>query len=461
MPCADRTVHLSSAVALPASPLGAAAAPCPPPAAQRLARLLADLRHENGRTTAALGGLRLSSHFQPIYSLSHARVVGHEALLRAADGDGRPVPPPQVFDACRDERELAHCDSLSRLVHLANYSSRAGDGQWLFLNMHPQSLPRLALPDAPAYLDAVSRRFGLPGHRMVLEVLETAASDGPAFADAMALAREHGCLIAIDDFGAGHSNFDRVWRLQPDIVKLDRSLTMRAAHDARAGRVVAQMASLLHECGALVLMEGVEDEAAALMAMEADADLVQGWYFGRPQAQPRPSGHAPDELTRLPQAFAELREGQRHRHRETIAPYLNAIGHAGVLLSAGRPMEEACGPFLQLPRAQLCYRLDEDGYQVQCNLWAPGGQASPHPGHEPLRDARGACWVRRPYFRRALEAPQKVQVTRPYRSLHGSRMCTTVSVAYRPPVPAGQPPRWEVVCGDIDWDGEPQDGLPG
>jgi EAL domain-containing protein (putative c-di-GMP-specific phosphodiesterase class I) len=425
-----------------------------PSARERLAALLGLLVADGGRTTAALGGLRLDSHFQPIYSLSHARVVGHEALLRASDASGQPVPPPQVFDGCRDERELARCDSLSRLVHLANFGAQASDGQWLFLNVHPRTFERLALTQGADYLQAVSERFGLPGHRLVLEVLET-ATDGPDFPAAMALARAHGCLIAIDDFGAGHSNFDRVWRLQPDIVKLDRSLTMRAAHDARAGRVVAQMASLLHECGALVLMEGVEDEAAALLAMEADVDLVQGWYFGRPQAQIRPAGHAPQELTRLPRVFDALRQAQRSQHRDTIAPYLNAIGHAGVLLSAGRPMEEACGPFLALPRAQVCYRLDDAGYQVQHNLWACADHPAPHPGHEPLRDARGACWVRRPYFRRAMEAPQKVQVTRPYRSLHGSRLCTTVSMAYRAPAIDGQPGRWQVICGDIDWDGEP------
>ena len=451
MPCAD--MILPSA----AHPAVDDALPVPLPAAPRLAQLLADLRIANSHTTAILGGLTLSSHFQPIYSLSHARVVGHEALLRATDGQGRPVPPPTVFKACRDEDELAHCDSLSRLMHVSNFSDRQTGEQWLFLNVHPRTFERLARADGAGYLDAVSRRFSMPGHRLVLEVLETSA-DGPAFAEAMDVARGHGCLIAIDDFGAGHSNFDRVGRLQPDIVKLDRSLTMRAAHDVRAGRVVAQMVSLLHECGALVLMEGVEDEAAALLAMDADADLVQGWHFGRPQAEPRPCGDSPDELSRLPKAFTALRESQRRRHRAAIAPYLNAIGHAGVLLSAGRPMEEACGPFLELPHAQLCYRLDEDGFQVQQNLWASGCHRPPHPGHEPLRDARGACWVRRPYFRRAIEAPQKVQVTRPYRSLHGSRLCTTVSVAYRPPAIGGHPPRWEVVCGDINWDGEPPDG---
>ena len=46
-----------------------------------------------------------------------------------------------------------------------------------------------------------------------------------------------GCLIAIDDFGAGHSNFERIWDLEPDSVKLDRSLVSRAANSSKAKRI--------------------------------------------------------------------------------------------------------------------------------------------------------------------------------------------------------------------------------
>ena len=44
---------------------------------------------------------------------------------------------------------------------------------------------------------------------------------------AMEYYRELGCVIVLDDFGAGHSNFDRIWRLNPDIVKIDREMTRR------------------------------------------------------------------------------------------------------------------------------------------------------------------------------------------------------------------------------------------
>ena len=60
-----------------------------------------------------------------------------------------------------------------------------------------------------------------------------------------------------------------------------------------------------------------------------------------------------------------------------------------------------------------------------------------------------ARWARRPYFRRALDEPGVVQMTRPYLSLHGPRMCVTLSVA----VPVAG--RLQVLCVDIDWVSDP------
>ena len=46
---------------------------------------------------------------------------------------------------------------------------------------------------------------------------------------------------------------------QKEIVKLDRSVVVRAEVDPHARRIASQMVSLLHECGCLVLMEGIEN----------------------------------------------------------------------------------------------------------------------------------------------------------------------------------------------------------
>jgi EAL domain-containing protein (putative c-di-GMP-specific phosphodiesterase class I) len=396
-------------------------------------------------------GLRFGSAFQPIYSLSHGRVVGHEALLRATDAAGRAVAPPQVFDTGGNFAELLERDRLARLVHIANYfGSDAPNDQWLFLNVHPDVAAYGARDARGPFLRRVQRRFNVPSQLIVIEITEESVRDDDEFGAAISALREAGCLIAIDDFGAGQSNFDRVWRWRPEIVKLDRSLVMRAASDLMARRIVVQMVSLLHECGTLVLMEGIETELEAFVALEADADLVQGYYFGRPQAQRVTCGSAPAVLEDAWVNFTHKGRGERSRQRERIAPYLNAIGYASVLASAGRTMDEACRAFLSLPAAEACYLLDADGRQIGTNQWASETTAARSRPPKPFEDARGACWSRRPYFRRAVEAVGKVQTTRPYRTLNGGALCITVSIAFHFTNAEGRR-ELRVVGGDLRW----------
>jgi EAL domain-containing protein (putative c-di-GMP-specific phosphodiesterase class I) len=409
---------------------------------------MSELHREGDHTVGMHGGLRFHSAFQPIFSLSHGRVVGHEALLRARDESGAPVAPPEVFRADTFS-ELLQRDRKARLVHLANFLRQAPDDQWLFLNVHPDVFALGMANPADAFLRRMREHFGFEPRRIVIEVTEESTKHAAQFDAAMANARAAGCLIAIDDFGAGHSNFDRVWRWRPEIVKLDRSLVARAALDGSARRIVVQMVSLLHECGALVLMEGVETPAEAVVALEADVDLVQGYLFGRPQpdlAPPTLVSHA------LEHAWGDFEQGwhdDKLRYRERTETYLRGVEHASALLTGGSSLQDASASFLTLPDADVCYLLGADGRQVGQHAWAraPRDRAR---SFKPLEDSEGARWGRRPYFRRAVDAVGKVQITRPYRTLHGGNLCVTVSVAFHRTNDDGMRELF-VMCGDVRW----------
>lgn len=412
-----------------------------------LQALLSCLKQEGSVTTAHEGGHILKSAFQPIYSLSHCRAVGHEALLRATDAEHKPVPPPEYFATATSSEDRVWIDNLTGLLHMANFAANRPARQWLFLNTLPETMLKLTSEATPRYLAEALARFKLPASTVVLEVLESAFQDAGQLTAAVERAREIGFLIALDDFGAGHSNFDRVWQLRPDIVKLDRSLVARAAANTRERRVVMQMVSLLHECGALVLMEGVETVDEALLALEADVDMVQGYHFCRPQPLPETGGPALQKLTELHQLLLNTALRQRQQQKARIAAYYNAIGHGAFTLSQGHTLEEACQSFLSLPQAEVCYLLDDHGFQVGTHVLPPQYSSPDVLGYEPLNDCTGATWARRPYFRRAMQAIGQVQVTRPYRTIHGNRICVTVSMAFRRVVDGRE--QIQVLCGDL------------
>ncbi|MEX0957730.1 MAG: EAL domain-containing protein [Burkholderiales bacterium] len=405
--------------------------------------VLSMTRSESGRTFGSFQDLTLSSHFQPIYSLAHSRRVGCEALLRPFDTAGAAVAPLAAFRRSRDFADLQLLDRLARTVHLQNFISLGESDSWLFLNVNAEVFLESGSGEDffPRLLDTLE----FPSHRVVIEVLEQGMTDEIRLREAVRYFRERGFLIALDDFGAGHSNFDRIWTLQPDIVKLDRSMITQAGGNARIRRMMPVMVSLLHEAGSMVLMEGIETASEALIAMDADADFVQGYFFARPQEKLPDRRAARVLFDNLWQDFREVTLPEVNTVRHEIAPYRNAIGYTASLLESGIPLEHAASGFLELPGSERCYLLDKDGRQISENMVNPKHPHVADKRYLPLADASGANWSRRFYFRRALDHPGRVQVTRPYLSVAGANQCITVSIGILLNA------ELHVLCGDVGW----------
>lgn len=388
----------------------------------------------------------LTSHFQPIFSLPMGKRVGHEALLRPRDAAGHPVSPLHFLQLERDFDQRLQLDRTCHDLHLRNFQLQSSDPGWLFLNMDPEAFLRAPQEPYETSFATLLDKLDFPRERLVVEILEAAVRENAAFAHAVAYFRELGCLIALDDFGAGHSNFDRVWRIQPEIVKLDRSLITQAARDTRVRRILPQMVSLLHEAGAMVLMEGIETLEEAHIALDADVDFVQGFYFGRPNAQLAETWQARVLINGTWVVSDQLWQDERISHHQEMAPYQNAICQAATQLAGGQSIEQACAGFLALPNTQFCFLLDSSGRQIGDNVWGAHCPPSQKPQLAPLGDTRNARWSRRPYFSRAIEHFGRVQTTRPYLSLSVACLCRTISVAFR----LGQDTF--VLCGDVRTD---------
>lgn len=387
-------------------------------------------------------GYTLSSHFQPIFGLSHQRPLGYEALLRVRDETGQAVSPKSLFDSLT-RMQRKELDKLCHRLHLGNYLSMADNKGWLFLNMTTDVFLSTAKVDHARQFEALLQELDFPAHRLVIEVLEEQVRDEQDFEAAVSCFRQLGCLIALDDFGAGSSNFDRVWKLKPQIVKLDRSLIAQSAQDRHVRRLLPQMVALLHEAGVMVLIEGIETQDEACIALDADADFAQGFLFGKPSPSFEFS-HGHDALVDgLWTTVEQNWQVDRETRKEFLSPYKNAIGYASVLLAAGRSVSEACASFLDLPLSDFCYLLDRDGRQIGLNEWAQAFNPDKDIRLEPLWDASGARWARSPYFRRAIENFGSVQVTRPYFSLSSARLSITVSVSFK------LNGELCVICGDL------------
>lgn len=131
--------------------------------------------HElDGQVVGRFGSLWLGSHFQPIFSLAHGRVVGHEALLRAKGDDGQAVSPLSAFQRCHTVDEIALCDTLSRRAHLLNYARARVEDQWLFLNVNARAFLHGPTQHLAAQSAAWLKTAQIRPEQVVVELLEDA-----------------------------------------------------------------------------------------------------------------------------------------------------------------------------------------------------------------------------------------------------------------------------------------------
>lgn len=394
----------------------------------------------------------LTSAFQPIISLSHRRVVGHEALLRGQDANHAPVSPMTLFNEQTHPLKLLTIDRLTRSLHLRNFvnQSSPGDKGWLFLNFNPQVIKTVNTRFFN-FTRELFRYYDLAPDRVVVEILERRIQDEQQIQEAVGFYRGLGCLIAVDDFGAGASNFDRVWNLDADIVKLDRSLVVQASINPRAEPFLASITTMLHQAGKLVLLEGIETEEQARIAMRSNVDFVQGFHFARPSPRLSSALLSDDTVStisgELVQEDKQAGEQQIRRMESHVVSFLDVLQNFELKRQGSRHYKAfKFVDYLRDPVVLRWFELDENGIQVGRNINKATLETGMDEFFSPLGDARGADWSRRDYFRRAIRYFGSVQVTGPYFSLPDASTCVTLSIALR-----RNDGVVRVCCSDLIW----------
>ena len=92
-----------------------------------------------------------------------------------------------------------------------------------------------------------------------------------------------GVSIAMGDFGTGYSSLSYLCKFPFDKIKIDRSFMEgfgKSRHDVET--VIKSLVALGREMNMRVTVEGVETSQQVEFLCDADADQVQGFYFGKP-----------------------------------------------------------------------------------------------------------------------------------------------------------------------------------
>jgi EAL domain-containing protein (putative c-di-GMP-specific phosphodiesterase class I)/PAS domain-containing protein len=223
--------------------------------------------------------------FMPICDLRLGKVHHFEALSRFRD-DARTKSTFQMIALAENLNLIAGFDMA--------VVSKAIDQVVAFNARKP-------LPSVAVNLSAVSlasdvfiqklhklldRTQGL-NRRIMFEMTESAEiAELPRINKVIQSLRGKGYRFSLDDFGAGSASFDYLNAFDVDLVKFDGPVVRRACSSKRGHDLLSTMARMCVSSGLQTVAEMVEDKAIANQVFYCGIDYGQGWYFGKPTANP-------------------------------------------------------------------------------------------------------------------------------------------------------------------------------
>ena len=220
---------------------------------------------------------RIIPFFQPIVENKTGVVEKYEALVRIAE-DGKVISPSNFLPVAKKVK-LYRDITIRVLEKVRKVVEEKGINVSVNLSFKDieDSYMRQFIMGFLEEIKELSRKF-------TFEIVESENVERYALVlDFVDMVRSLGASIALDDFGAGYSNFMNVLRLKPDYIKIDGTLIENLPKDKYAQIVVSSIVELAKKAGIKTVAEFVSNEEIYRKVLEMGIDYSQGFYFGEPE----------------------------------------------------------------------------------------------------------------------------------------------------------------------------------
>ncbi|HIG70142.1 MAG: EAL domain-containing protein [Myxococcales bacterium] len=222
---------------------------------------------------------RIYSVYEPIVEVGSKTVFGYEALARGPQGTVF-HSPVALFTAAEEFELVFELDCVCRESGLRGAVDFPG-GTKLFLNIRPTTIHDPAFRE-DRLIETLAGR-GLEPTDVVFEISEQESiSSFGAFREMRDYYRSLGFQFALDDTGTGYAGLEELLELEPDYIKIDRSMVSGVDQDPARQDVLAAVLQLAEKMGAEVIGEGLDTLEELEMLGSLGIRFGQGWLFGRP-----------------------------------------------------------------------------------------------------------------------------------------------------------------------------------
>jgi len=228
----------------------------------------------------AITDSKIISYFQPILDNTTMQITKHESLVRLINEKGEVLTPFYFLETAKKSNYYTQITDIVleysfSILDNANIKEVSINLSAIDIEWNATRLKVFELLEK--YKDVASR--------VIFELLEDeTVKDFNVVKKFIADVKEYGVQIAIDDFGAGYSNYERLLEYAPDILKIDGSLIRDLETNEYSRSIVKSIVTFSKEQGIKTVAEFIENEAVFKIVKDLGVDFSQGYYFGKPEA---------------------------------------------------------------------------------------------------------------------------------------------------------------------------------
>ena len=216
-------------------------------------------------------------YFQGIRDNNTKEIRKYEALVRIIKNDVV-ITPYQFLQTAKLSGMLP---DITKIMIDKSFAVMASNNFSFSLNITEDDLDLDYLSD---YLQEKSREYNISPKRVILEILEGMSSTGKRdhIRQLNALKRA-GYMLAIDDFGAEYSNFERVLDLDIDFLKIDARYIKDIDINNKSYEITRAIVYFAKNAKIPCIAEFVHSENVQKIIEELGIEYSQGYLFSEPK----------------------------------------------------------------------------------------------------------------------------------------------------------------------------------
>lgn len=226
------------------------------------------------------------AYFQPVFFANTSKLYGAETLMRFRCEEFGMISPAEFIPILEETGLIIPVGRwiLHQALQIAQEVQKTIPDFRIGINV---SYVQFLKSDIINDIISAVKQYNLTPATVIVELTESGLLVSEArFSKLWTRLKENGILLALDDFGTGYSNFNYLYDLRPDIIKIDRSFTVKAVENEYEYNLLSLMSDLIHNLDLKACIEGIENEQELSKMQDLAPDFLQGFYFGRPCPYP-------------------------------------------------------------------------------------------------------------------------------------------------------------------------------